>query len=122
MADTLRHLAGTPVLICAPDGAPLRGERDATDLVGDAYSHGAAWIACPVERLTGEFFQLSTGIAGGIVQKFATYQLGFAVIGDVSHHTAASSALRDFVRESNRGTQLWFVADTDALLARLARR
>jgi hypothetical protein len=33
---------------------------------------------------------------------------------------AESSALRDFVGESNHGGQLWFVADGDELARRLA--
>lgn len=52
MSDTIQHLSGVPVFVCAPDGPPLR----------------------------------------------------------------------DFVRESDRGTRLWFVPDTDALRSRLAGR
>jgi hypothetical protein len=43
-----------------------------------------------------------------------------AVVGDVSRHVAASTALRDLVFESNRGNQVWFVADLDELDTRLA--
>ena len=42
-----------------------------------------------------------------------------AVVGDITTEIAASTALRDFVRESNRGTQLWFVADEAELTRRL---
>jgi hypothetical protein len=40
----------------------------------------------------------------------------------ISEHVAASPALRDLVRESNQGNQIWFVADLDALDARLGDR
>ncbi len=119
MPDTLHLLAGTPVLVCAPDGAPVRDERDATDLIGEGYGLGAAWVVLPATRLTDDFFRLRTGIAGGIVQKFVNYRLGLAIIGDVAHHVDASTALRDFLRESNRGTQLWFLPDLEALRTRL---
>ncbi|WP_443089398.1 DUF4180 domain-containing protein [Yinghuangia sp. ASG 101] len=56
------------------------------------------------------------------MQKFAAYRIGLAVIGDITDHTAASTSLRDFVRESNQGRQLWFLPDTDALRARLTAR
>lgn len=79
----------------------------------------ARWVAVPVERLDPAFFQLSTRVAGEIVQKFVTYRMGLAVVGDISRHTEESNALRDFVRECNRGTQTWFVEDLDALGARL---
>ncbi|MGA5699382.1 DUF4180 domain-containing protein [Peterkaempfera bronchialis] len=119
MPDTLQHINGTPVLVCAADGEPVRGERDATDLIGEAFHHDASWIAIPADRFEDDFFRLHTRVAGEIVQKFANYRLRVAIVGDISRHTAASSALRDFVRESNRGTQLWFVSDTEALRDRL---
>lgn len=106
--------------MCGADGEPVRGEREATDLLGNAFHHGAAWVAVPVERLTDDFFRLRTRVAGDIVQKFVNYRIGLAVLGDVSHHVARSTALRDFVRESNRGGQLWFLADLAELRARLA--
>ena len=48
--------------------------------------------------------------------------LRLAVIGDISEQLAASNALRDFVWESNRGDQIWFLADEDALDEKLALR
>ena len=47
------------------------------------------------------------------------YRLRLVVVGDVGGHVDESTALRDFVRESNRGGQLWFVADEVELAARL---
>ncbi|MEW1722295.1 DUF4180 domain-containing protein [Streptomyces sp. NPDC093109] len=119
MPDTLQYLADTPVLVCAPDGAPLRDEYGATDLIGEGYGLGAAWVAIPESRLADDFFRLRTRVAGDIVQKFANYRLGLAVVGDITRHTDVSPALQDFVRESNRGTQLWFLPDLDALRTRL---
>lgn len=121
MPDSLQDFSGTSVLVYAPDGPPLRNENDALDAIGEGGYLGAAWVAVPVERLTDDFFRLRTRVAGDIVQKFANYGIGLAVIGDISHHVDTSSALRDFVRESNRGTQLWFLPDADALRSRLAR-
>ncbi|GAA3141745.1 DUF4180 domain-containing protein [Planomonospora alba] len=122
MPDVLHHLSGTPVLVCAADGPALRGEREAADVIGEMFSQGATWAAVPVARLTDDFFRLRTRVAGGIVQKFVNYRLGFAVVGDISRHLEAGSALRDFVGESNRGTQVWFVPDLEALRSRLAGR
>jgi len=120
VADTLKELNGVPVLVCSPDGETIT-ERDATQLIADAsYPELARWVAVPVERLDEAFFQLRTRVAGEIVQKFVTYHMGLAIVGDISRHTEDSRALRDFVRECNRGTQTWFVPDLDALGARLA--
>lgn len=59
-------------------------------------------------------------MAGDFVQKFANYRQGLAVVGDISQALTESSALRDFVRESNRGRHVWFVADEADLERRLS--
>ncbi|MBO1331907.1 DUF4180 domain-containing protein [Streptomyces sp. VRA16 Mangrove soil] len=118
-AFTVSELAGVTVLVCGPDGPPLGDERAALDLIGDAGYQGARWVAVPVQRCTDDFFRLRTRVAGGIVQKFANYRLGLAVLGDISGYVADSAALADFVRESNRGAQLWFLPDVETFAARL---
>lgn len=110
------------VLHLEADGDPISTPDDASDLVGAAWSHQANLITVPVERLDPEFFRLSTGIAGEIMQKLVNYRLRLAVIGDISDQLATSNALRDFVWESNRGDQIWFLADEEALDEKLALR
>jgi hypothetical protein len=121
MADLVEHLRGTPVLMGARDGAKISTARDATDLIGTALSASATWVAIPAERLDDAFFQLSTGLAGEIIQKFAQYRLGVAILGDISRHLSASRALTDYVWETNRGRQAWFLRDVEELADRLPR-
>ncbi|HEY0688089.1 MAG TPA: DUF4180 domain-containing protein, partial [Kribbella sp.] len=66
-----------------------------------------------------EFFQLRTGVAGAIVQKFVQYRTGLAVVGDIAAYLAASDTFQDWVRETNRGRHIWFVADLAELEQRL---
>ena len=108
------------VLRCPVDGPTVRTDQHAVDLVAEAISADADWILLPVARLDDAFFDLKCGVAGAIVQKFVNYRLGLAIVGDIARHVEASSALRAFVAESNRGTQLWFVDSTDDFEARLA--
>lgn len=110
------------VLHVSADGPLISTERDATDLIGDAWGADAHVVAVPVARLDPSFFQLSSGVAGAIAQKFVNYRLTLAVIGDVSPFTAASEPLAAWVRESNRGDQVWFLPDAAALDARVAGR
>ncbi|MFC9941701.1 DUF4180 domain-containing protein [Streptomyces pratensis] len=117
--STLQTIHDVPVLMCPAEGEPIRGEREALDLIGDGGYLGARWVVIPAERFDESFFQLGTRVAGDIVQKFVQYRLGLVVLGDVSRHAADSSALRDFIRECNRGNQTWFVADADELGERL---
>jgi hypothetical protein len=108
------------VLSVSIEGPSISSERDAADIVGQAFEQGAAWVALPVERLGPDFFRLSTRIAGDVIQKFVTYRFKVAVVGDISAYVADSDALRDFVYESNRGQQVWFVSSLTELERRLA--
>jgi hypothetical protein len=103
------------ILYCEPDGGKLRTERDATDLIGRAFSQGAKLVAIPVVRLDEDFFRLKTRVLGEFIQKFVNYQVRLAIVGDISKHIAESDALRDFVYESNRADHVWFVNDLDEL-------
>lgn len=119
MDDSVVELQGVPVLVCAEDGKPIAGTQDALDLIGAALSR-AEIVAVPVARLDDRFFTLRAGLAGEIMQKFTNYRLRLVLVGDISAQVAASPAVRDLVFESNRGRQVWFVADLDELDARLS--
>lgn len=98
-------------------GGTVQTERDATDLVGNASFGGATHALLSADQLAPEFFDLSTGLAGAIMQKFATYRLVLVVSGfDAS---SASDSLRALMVESNRGSVAWFVADREEALARV---
>lgn len=118
MPDVIQERAGVPVLMCDPAGPPMATEQDALDLIGAAFA-GAEVVAVPTSRLDPSFFSLGTRFAGEIMQKFVNYRIRLVVVGDISRHLAASSALRALVDESNRSGHVWFVDDLDALDARL---
>nr|WP_326185385.1 DUF4180 domain-containing protein [uncultured Oscillibacter sp.] len=83
------------------------------------YECGASRIAIQKEALAEDFFILSTGLAGEILQKFMNYGVKCAVYGDFNRYT--SKPLQDFIRESNRrGTDVLFVEDRREAAARLA--
>ena len=77
---------------------------------------GCKRIALNREAITGDFFVLSTGIAGEILQKFVNYGFKLAIYGDFTHETSA--ALRDFIRESNEGRDIFFQPDACILAER----
>lgn len=112
-------LNGTRVFLCDADGPPIAGDREAADLVGEAFGADAAVIAIPLTRLTPDFLRLGAGLAGAILQKLVNYRFQVAILGEVNDAVAASDALRDFVRESNRGRTVWFLSDLAALEAGL---
>jgi hypothetical protein len=120
MAATSYEVHGVCIFACAPEGKKLRGDRDAVALIEEAIRHDADLILIPVERLADDFFRLRTRVAGEIIQKFVAYRRRIAIAGDISQYLEESSALRDFVYESNRGEQVWFVANPEELERKLA--
>ncbi|WP_441247999.1 DUF4180 domain-containing protein [Kitasatospora sp. McL0602] len=121
MPDLLAEHHGVPVLVCAADGPPVATVQDALDqLIGGAFQD-AEVVAVPAARLDPSFFDLSSGLAGAIMQKFVNYRLHLVVMGDLTEQLRASAALPDLVRESNEGRHVWFVADIDELAARLGQ-
>ena len=75
-------------------------------------------IALNKEAIDEQFFDLRTGIAGDVLQKFVNYRIKFAIIGDFSTYT--SKALKDFIFESNKGNSIFFVNDENTALTCLA--
>lgn len=102
-------------------GPPVGDPASARDLVEAAMNEGARLIVLPVERLDPEFLRLRSGMAGEFMQKVLNYRMQLAIVGDVSAQVAESDALRDFIVECDRGSEIYFAADVDALLARVDR-
>jgi hypothetical protein len=121
MSGSLQEIAGVRAYVCAAEGAPIASDRDAADLVGETLGHEARLVVIPLARLGPHFLDLKTGLAGAVLQKFVNYRRRVVILGDVSGAVAASGALRDFVRESNRGQTVWFMPDMAALEAKLAQ-
>jgi hypothetical protein len=119
MQGDVYEIHGQRILELPADGPPLRTGQDANDLIGESKSAGASLIILPIARLDPAFFELRTGIAGDMVQKFVTYQVAVAIVGDTSALEAESKSLRDFIYESNRRGSVWFLANKDALRERL---
>ncbi|MWV58525.1 DUF4180 domain-containing protein [Rathayibacter sp. VKM Ac-2754] len=110
---------GVPLLLVDEEGAALSTSEDALALVAETYGGDVETIVVPVGRLDPEFFRLRSGIAGEFVQKLVNYRKRLVIVGDITEQVSTSSALHDFVVESNRGDHLWFVPALDALDARL---
>jgi hypothetical protein len=120
VSDRIADIRGRTALVLAADGPPITAGADVPDIIGRTWGTGAEFVVIPAERLADDFFTLASGLAGEVLQKFVNYRLRVVVVGDIARHTAASSALRSFVGESNRGRHVLFVDSVDELGARLA--
>jgi hypothetical protein len=119
MSDLLEQHGDTSVLVRGSDGAAVATVQDALDLIGATYQ-GAEVVAVAADRFDDRFFDLESGFAGEVMQKFVNYRVQLVIVGDISRHLEASRALRALVHESNQGRHVWFVADLADLDTRLA--
>lgn len=94
--------------------------EDGIDLLGNLYYQGFDRIVIHDKNITPDFFDLKNGIAGEILQKFSTYRVRLAIVGDFSKYK--SKSLNDFIYESNKGRHISFVASmTEAIKIQIGR-
>ena len=82
------------------------------------YETGADRLAIDKRVIAEDFFILSTGMAGDILQKFINYHVKAAIWGDYARYT--SKPLKDFIYESNKGRDFFFVETKEEALRKLA--
>ena len=116
---TVKTMGG--VRVATADGQGIHMEADALALIAKALEQKAAWMVVPVSDIAQDFFRLRSGLAGAVCQKFVTYGVGLAVLGDISVHMSHSNPFRGFVDESNDGRHVWFVKDMDEMREKLAK-
>ena len=91
--------------------------QDILDLIGDLVSYDCNRVIIHKRNLHSDFFNLKTGLAGDILQKFSNYKVKLAITGDFSGYQ--SKSLNDFIRESNKGNMIFFVDSLDSALIKL---
>jgi hypothetical protein len=92
------------------DQTIINTTEDGLDFLGNIYYHGFDRIVLNEKNIIPAFFDLRNGIAGEILQKFSTYRVRLAIVGDFSKYT--SKSLTDFIYESNKGKHINFVNST----------
>lgn len=85
----------------------LKEYQDGLDLIGICMGYNASGIIIQKSNISEDFFNLKTGLAGEILQKFSTYDFNLAIVGDFSEYT--SKSLTDFIYESNKVGRILFV-------------
>jgi len=97
----------------------IRTTQDALDLMVNCVYNGADRIILHQENIVPGFFDLKTGLAGEILQKFSNYRARLAIVGDFEE--VNSKSLRDFIRESNKLGRVVFVATSEEAKEKLAK-
>jgi len=100
-------------------GIMIQETQDALDLLGEASYLNSNKIVIREYQLAYEFFELKNGLAGEILQKFSTYGVQLAIIGDFSKYK--SKSLSNFIFESNKYGQIVFVSSFEEAIEKLSR-
>jgi hypothetical protein len=119
MKIELHHLDKAIIAEVQSTGIVIAEVQDALDLMADCYYDGTNKIIIRRKNLHPDFFDLKTGFAGEILQKFSTYELQLAIVGDYSDIT--SNSMKDFMWESNKLGQILFVDSIEKALEKLSR-
>ena len=110
-------------IICAiinSDDPVITDVQSALDVLMTAkYDIGTKNIAISKKLVAENFFILSSGLAGEILQKYINYGGRIAIYGDYSHYT--SKPLHDFIYESNKGKDVFFVGTQEEAIDRLTQ-
>ena len=108
------------IAIVSSDEKIITDTQSALDLVMTVkYETGTNKIIMEKQNIADEFFVLSSGMAGEILQKFINYHIKIAIYGDYSKYT--SKPLKDFIYESNKGKDVFFVSSLDEAVEMLTR-
>ena len=101
------------------DNLIIETAEDVLDLMGNLYYQGFDSIILHEKNLTPAFFDLKTGIAGEILQKFSNYRMRLAIIGNFEKYPAKS--IQDFIFESNKVGRINFLGSVEEALERLSK-
>ena len=100
------HVNSSKVVEVVSDKIVINSEQDALDIMANiGYQFDCSKIIMHKNNISEDFFKLSTGLAGSVLQKFSNYKVQLAIIGNQSTN---SKSLNNFIIESNRNKQIIF--------------
>jgi hypothetical protein len=120
MEIKIHNISDTVIAEVISENYIINKIEDGLDLLGNIYYQGIDRIIVHKKNITPDFFDLKSGIAGEILQKFSTYRVRLAIVGDFSQYT--SKSLNDFILESNKGRHINFISQCSDAIKILSSR
>jgi ABC-type uncharacterized transport system auxiliary subunit len=111
---------GFKLAILDSDRIVIHETQDALDFIAEASYQESSRVIVYEEQLVPSFFELKSGLAGDILQKFSTYRMRLAIIGDFTKYT--SKSLQDFIKESNKYGHINFVNSLEEAKEKIIRK
>lgn len=113
--------ANKEILYIESNGLPITDPQSALDCIMTAqYETGCRSMILDKDAICEDFYKLSSGLAGEILQKFINYHIKLAIVGDFSQYT--SKPLQDFMYECNKGKDTFFVDNLNRAIEKLSNK
>ncbi|MBA3681323.1 MAG: DUF4180 domain-containing protein [Bacteroidetes bacterium] len=119
MKTEIHNINNTKIAELISEKLLIKEIQDGIDLLVDVYYQDMDRIIIHEINIIPAFFDLKTGMAGEILQKFSNYKMKLAIVGDLSKYN--SKSLNDFIFESNKHGQINFVDSLEEALKKLAK-
>jgi len=97
----------------------IKETQDAVEMMAESNYRGSGKIILHEKNIISDFFDLKTGLAGEILQKFSNYNVRLAIVGDFAKYPGKS--LKDFIFESNKYGRINFVNSVEEAKKRLSK-
>ncbi|MES2560057.1 MAG: DUF4180 domain-containing protein [Bacteroidota bacterium] len=88
--------------------------KDGLNILVDLYYQQFDKIILQEHHITPHFFELKTGIAGELLQKFSNYRMQLSIVGTFENYT--SDSIQRFFKESNKTGNISFVQSLEQAL------
>jgi hypothetical protein len=117
MEQRIFEYNGQKVAEIISDQIEISNVQDALDLMANADYEGARNMVICEKNFCPDFFDLKTGLAGEILQKYANYHMKLSIVGDFAKYN--SNSLNAFIIECNRGRHIFFTLDIDTAVQKM---
>ncbi|MGO4541888.1 DUF4180 domain-containing protein [Paenibacillus sp. 2TAB19] len=119
MSITKVEANGANIAVVGGSEIVIEDVQSALDLMATIkYETDCERFVISKELVSESFFDLKTGLAGEILQKFINYHAKVAFVGDFSIYP--SKSLRDFIYECNNGTDFFFLPSEQQAIEKLS--
>jgi len=86
---------------CASVETSLHNEQDALDLIAACIENSTYLLLLHAQVFSDDFFNLKSGLAGNVLQKFINYRVKTAAI--ISSELKVKGKFKEMLAESNQG-------------------
>ena len=115
----IHDISGTQVAEVQSEGIMIRSARDAADITGELLARRINRLILHERNLCPEFWQPSNGLAGVILEEFASKAVVVAFVGKLDQNK--SESLTALIQESDLSKQAFLLGTVELAKTRLSK-